>query len=407
MEKEFEREETTPDTADHCIACSCCVANCPVTEAAREFAGPKLVGPAHSRMKFSQEDIERSLDYCSNCKNCEITCPSGVRVATLNMLQRGEYYRTHKHSQRDDMLAHGERMSKLVRALPLGATFANLGMKIGKALGVFSAVGMAGERSLPAFASESFYSLFKKLPQKPYEKKVLFYPGCYINEYEPQIGIAFIKVMQQNGYEVITDREFICCGSPMVATGYLDEAHEHAKKNAARILSWKAKGIPIVACCTSCSLMLKHEYHELFEDPEMHEIASSVYDAFEFLELIEERGELNENFKSIDHLYSYHAPCHLRASGIGLPSYNFLKRIPGLSIEELAAGCCGMSGNFGFKADKYDVSMKIGEKVFQRIAEIGADTVVSDCGTCRLQIRHGSGKKTCHPIEILAQAYNA
>ena len=49
--------------------------------------------------------------------------------------------------------------------------------------------------------------------------------------------------------------------------------------------------------------------------------------------------------------------------------------------------------------------MKVGEKVFERIAEVGADTVVSDCGTCRLQIRHGSGKATCHPIEILAQAY--
>ena len=107
MKKTFELHENTPDTADHCIACTCCIANCPVTEATRAFAGPKLTGPAHSRMKFAEDDIERSLEYCSNCKNCEITCPSGVRVATLNMLQRGEYYRTHKHSQRDDMLAHG------------------------------------------------------------------------------------------------------------------------------------------------------------------------------------------------------------------------------------------------------------------------------------------------------------
>lgn len=76
-----------------------------------------------------------------------------------------------------------------------------------------------------------------------------------------------------------------------------------------------------------------------------------------------------------------------------------------LRIEELAAGCCGMSGNYGFKGDTYDVSMKVGEALFRRIEEAGTDTVVSDCGTCRMQIRHGSGKRTCHPIEVLAQAY--
>ena len=126
---------------------------------------------------------------------------------------------------------------------------------------------------------------------------------------------------------------------------------------------------------------------------------------FEFLDIMEERGELSEDFAPIERRFSYHPPCHLRAQGIGLPSFNFLQRIPGLSIENLAAGCCGMSGSFGFKGDKYEISMKVGEKVFERIAEVGADTVVSDCGTCRLQIRHGSGRATCHPIEILAQAY--
>ena len=151
--------------------------------------------------------------------------------------------------------------------------------------------------------------------------------------------------------------------------------------------------------------MLKSEYHELFEEPEMREMSSGVYDAFEFLDILEECGELSVDFQPVQQKLSYHAPCHLRAQGIGLPSFTFLQRIPGIAVENLAAGCCGMSGSYGFKGDKYDISMKIGENVFQRIAEVGADTVASDCGTCRLQIRHGSGKATCHPIEILAKAY--
>ena len=123
-EKIFE-EEKAVYTADHCLSCTSCMSSCPVMEASKEYRGPKLVGPAHGRMHFSQDDYEDSLDFCSNCKSCDRACPSGVAVSTLNMLQRAEYYRHNPHPQHDDMLAHGERMAKLVRMMPFGAAFAN------------------------------------------------------------------------------------------------------------------------------------------------------------------------------------------------------------------------------------------------------------------------------------------
>ena len=392
-------------TADHCLSCTSCMSSCPVMEASKEYLGPKLIGPAHNRMRFSQEDVEESLDFCSNCKSCDRACPSGVEVSTLNMLQRGEYYRTHPHSQRDEMLAHGERMAKLVRSMPFGATCANLGMKIGKSLGIFSSMGIAGERDMPAYASRSFRSMFKDIQQKSSEKKVVFYPGCFINDNDPEVGVAFVKVMQKNGYEVLLDEKFNCCGSPLVVTGYLDEALEHAHNNVARILHWKKQGIPVVACCTSCSLMLKKEYEELFDEPEMKEAAENVYDAFEFLAKLEEEGTLNTEFNSLSQQLLYHVPCHLKSQGFGTPAARILGMIPGVKVELADAGCCGMSGNYGFKQDKYEISMKVGEELFQRIKNAGADKVISDCGTCRLQIQHGGHVEPCHPVEILAKAY--
>ena len=392
-------------TADHCLSCTSCMSSCPVMEATKEYRGPKLVGPAHNRMRFSQEDVEESLDFCSNCKSCDRACPSGVEVSTLNMLQRAEYYRTHPHSQRDDMLAHGERMAKMVRMFPMGATFANLGMKIGKALGIFGSMGIAGERDMPAYASSSFLSMFKGIQQKPSEKKVVFYPGCFINDNNPEVGVAFVKVMQKNGYEVLVDEKFNCCGSPLVVTGYLDEALEHAHNNVSRILEWKRKGIPVVACCTSCSLMLKKEYGELFDEEEMKEAAENVYDAFEFLAMLEEEGKLNTEFKSLSQSLLYHVPCHLKSQGFVTPAARILGKIPGVKVELADVGCCGMSGNYGFKQDKYEISMKIGEELFGRIKTANADKVISDCGTCRLQIQHGGHVEPCHPIEILEKAY--
>ena len=403
--KDTAEHELAAFTGDHCLSCTSCMSSCPVMEATQEYLGPKLVGPAHGRMHFSQEDVEDSLDFCSNCKSCDRACPSGVAVSTLNMLQRAKYYKTHPHSQRDDMLAHGERMAKLVRTFPLGATFANLGMKIGKAFGMFGSMGIAGERDMPSYAGSSFLSMFSGISQQHYDRKVVFFPGCFINDNDPEVGVAFVKVMQKNHCEVLIDKEFNCCGSPLVVTGYLDEAREHAENNAARILEWKAKGIPVVACCTSCSLMLKQEYGELFGDEKMHEAAENVYDAFEYLELLEEKGELNKEFTRLNERLLYHVPCHLKSQGMGVPAAHILRDVPGVDVALADAGCCGMSGNYGFKQDKYDISMKIGQKLFRRIAESSADRVISDCGTCRLQIAHGAKVDPCHPIEVLARAY--
>jgi len=87
------------------------------------------------------------------------------------MLQRGEYYRTHKHSQRDDMLAHGERMAKLVRSLPFGATCANIGMKIGKALGVFAVLlAVMSIGVIVALVVREVLALFHRWPIVPHAR---------------------------------------------------------------------------------------------------------------------------------------------------------------------------------------------------------------------------------------------
>ena len=128
------------------------------------------------------------------------------------------------------MLAHGERMANLIRKIPFGATFSNLGMSIGK---------------------------------------------------------AFVKVMNVNGCEVLIDRQFKCCGSPLVVTP-----------------------------CPGCQLMLKAEYHELFGEEKFHEAAQNVYDVFEFLEILQECDEFNGNFKPLNLKLLYHVLCHFSGKSV-------------------------------------------------------------------------------------------
>jgi glycerol-3-phosphate dehydrogenase subunit C len=65
-----------------------------------------------------------------------------------------------------------------------------------------------------------------------------------------------------------------------------------------------------------------------------------------------------------------------------------------------------MSGTYGFKQEKYAVSMEIGRELFAHIRAAQPQMVATECATCQMQIEHGTTFKAIHPAEILLQAYD-
>jgi Fe-S oxidoreductase len=65
-----------------------------------------------------------------------------------------------------------------------------------------------------------------------------------------------------------------------------------------------------------------------------------------------------------------------------------------------------MAGSFGYEAENYEVSMKIGEqRLFPSIRKAGEQVLIAANGTsCRHQIRDGTGRSALHPVTILKQA---
>lgn len=384
---------------DRCVTCTACVVQCPVTMMDRKFSGPKMLGPAMERFRLFDEEDNPSLEYCSNCKNCDITCPSGVPISTLNMIAKGKQYQRKGHRLRDWILSHGEVMGKMAAKLPWAA---NLGMNMGLSRLMMAQIGISRQAPMPAYASRTFGEAFRQLRQQPREEKVVFFPGCYIEYNDPEVGVDLVKLLNLAGVEVVVPEGFRCCGSPLVTGGYLDEAEQNVKKNAEIMEFWTSQGVPVLTCCTSCSLMLKQENRELFPVPGLENIAARIYDSTEYVADLIAAGRLALPRATAQERYLYHAPCHLRAQGIGSPSLELLQQC-GVAVEDADAGCCGISGNYGFRDDRYEVAMAVGEKLFQRVKGSGVRTVLSDCGTCRLQIGHGSGAKTAHPISILCK----
>ena len=389
-------------TPDSCTTCTACTIQCPVAAVTQKFLGPKLSGPAMERFRCIEQEYDLSLEYCSNCKNCDITCPSGVPISTLNVLAKDNYYKTHRHTLRDWIIAHIGALHKLAGSV---ASLANLGMSNPISRWVFGKLGFTAGMQLPRYSPQTFLTKFKDIKQRAYPDKVAFFPGCYIQYNDPQVGLDLIAVMQANQYEVLVPANLECCGTPLVSNGYLADAQENALHNIRILQELAAQGIPILTCCTSCGLTLKREYQELFDIPGMHMVAAQTYDAMEFLLELESKGRLNTALHPVAAHYIYHAPCHLRAQGLGRPALELLDMIPDLKVTDADAGCCGIAGSYGFKSEKQDIAMAVGENLFEKIRASGADGVLSDCGTCRLQISQATGYKTFHPITILRQAY--
>ena len=212
---------------------------------------------------------------------------------------------------------------------------------------------------------------------------------------------AVLDSLEKAGYEVIVP-EFECCGLPMVANGFFDDARAAASRNVDTLAALVSSGdVPVLTVCPSCQLMLKQEYAEYFPELGKHEsIVPHVQDACEFLIGLIESGELDIDVREDATKLVYHAPCHLRAQGIGKPGLDLL-RMASANVEDARSGCCGISGSYGFKKEKYDVAASVGSDLFKAVKDSAAEYCVTECGTCRLQISHHTKLPSMHPISWL------
>ena len=391
----------TMHTPDACTACTICVTHCPVATATMKFRGPKLTGPAYERFRMLGFRDETSLEYCSNCKNCDISCPSGVPVATFNMLARAVYCRERKPPLCDWLLAHFGDFGKLCDYLPGGLL--NFCMANPLSRLVMHALGIEKRAPLPRFAPLAERRAFaEKGNTRAGAKTVAFFPDCFTRYYDPATGFDCIRLLEQAGYTVVVPKAFTCCGLPLVTGGYADAARHKARVNSKELAFWSGQGVPVLTACPSCALMLQYEYRNLFSEEDLGHHAGHVIDICAFIADLIRAGTLDvSGARNGVTKLAYHAPCHARAQGAGRTGLDLLSMIPGIESTDMDSGCCGIAGSYGFKRGKYEIGMRVGEALFIALREHGAPLAASECGTCRVQIRHGSGIDVVHPISIV------
>lgn len=392
-----------PFSLDNCIKCSICVTHCPVARVSGGFAGPKQNGPDLERFRLQElTAADPSVVYCSNCKNCDLACSSGVNISAMNSRAKAEYVGRRGPGLRDRLLARVDLLGRISRISPSLVNRAGgnlylrrLGQKI---------LGISAEMKFPRYSGKTFNELCRSIRPAPGRNKAVYFPGCHVNYISPETGLALLKVMGRNGIEVLAG-EPGCCGLPLISGGMLDQAEKLARKNVNKLLEYIRLGCPVITSCPSCNLALRQEYLELFDIRGAEEAAGKVFDVFEYLLAMLGNGELDTGFSAQPPPAAYHQPCHLRAMGIGAPSREVLGLVPGLKVTDLDAGCCGLAGSYGFRQEKYSISMEIGRDLFRAVEAEGTGRVISECGMCQLQISHGTGSEVYHPIQVLARSY--
>lgn len=385
-------------------------------------SGPSTIGSLALFDRTKVEAAAKALDLCLACKGCKSECPSGVDMAKLKFAFQAEYYKSHRRQLRDYLFGYFHVAAGFAASI---APLANAAMEIPLAKSLVAKIlGVTDKRPFPKFSSKR--ASITVAPNAG-RKKIIFLPDAFSKYIEPDVEQAAFDILSKCGYDVqilpVTG-----AGATFLSKGFVDEARGHARKvlDALYIID-PLREAPIVGIEPPEIYSMKHDYVDLLPELEQ-EITLRIGNIwlldefllrsaeFESLRIVTDMRMADAEDKTSKKKIRFHPHCHQRAEGPssdGLPTGTSatieLLRSLGYDVELMDTGCCGMAGTFGYEAEHYDLSMKVGElELFPQLRSASNTTdeteTVSSGAACRMQIEQGTSIKAIHPIVLVARS---
>lgn len=198
----YQEQNISANNFEECIKCTICTAYCPVMTVNPDYPGPKMAGPDGERYRLKSPDFyDKALKYCLNCKRCEVSCPSNVKIGDIIQSARIKYD-TKPPKLRDHMLAETDVMGNLATAF---APIVNPVLSSGIAKAGLDIIGVDKHRTFPKYASHKFSTYLKKIQpeQEKFQKHIAYFHGCYVNYNNPSLGKDLVKILNAVGYGVL------------------------------------------------------------------------------------------------------------------------------------------------------------------------------------------------------------
>ena len=393
-----------------CYGCRLCVTICPAFPALLDLTD----GVDGEMDKLSARDWAPVIDLCYQCKLCYVRCPYTPphewHVDFPRLMMRGQAIEARRRGVKlqDRILGNVDLLGKVGG---LTAPVANVANRMAPARFVLEkTLGVHRQRLLPRFHTRTFAGWFKGRRQADAgggqapegQRKVALFYTCYVNYNDPQVGKACVEVLERSGVSVSCPEQQ-CCGMPFLDGGDVRAAKVKARFNLRSLLEAVEEGCDIVVPGPTCSYTLKQEYPRLL-GPEAEPVASRTYDMCEYLMGLHGKGGLNTDFGSSPGKIAYHLPCHLKAQNIGYKSRDLMRLIPGASVE-VVDRCSGHDGTWSVKREYFEMSLKVGRRLFEDVREAQPALVATDCPLAAVQIEQATGVRPVHPVQVLQAAY--
>jgi FAD/FMN-containing dehydrogenase/Fe-S oxidoreductase len=350
---------------------------------------------------WRSEEVKEALDLCLSCKGCKGDCPVNVDVATYKAEFLSHYWEGRSRPLRAFVFGWIDKWAEIASLAPwLANGIVRMPLVSGA---IKKVVGIAKERTLPAFASKAFKASFEKRntsdPSKP---QVMLWPDTFNNSFKPGTLEAAVAVLEAAGFRVTIPQVRLCCGRPLYDHGFLDMAKAYLEKVLGALKEPIAFGVPLVVLEPSCCSVFRDEMLNLFPKREdAKKLAALTMTFGEFLH----KHAYDFSLPKLEKAALVQGHCHHKAVMRMRYEKSLMERL-GLQYEVLESGCCGMAGAFGYEKDKYGVSVACGERVLlPRVREASAETLlVADGFSCREQIEQATGRKTFHLAEVVRAA---
>ena len=359
----------------------------------------------------NEPEIEKLINECLLCKACEVSCPSSVPTPDIITAIRTHYTKRKGLPLAKKIMYRGvfskNKNVDLMRSL--GRIYQKTGInKLVKLTGIMNRT----DEMLPPLPKKNVRnqlpSLLKNLPNP--DHKVAYFLGCSVNNFFSSIGIASIKVLQENNVQVVVP-EVNCCGAPHISAGDEEEYRRLAKLNLKELGSLDVEAI--IFDCSTCGSIIQ-EYQELFkDDPEYKKLAEQVADKVRDISSYLISIGYKKDMGTVSARVTYHDPCHgVRFLKVKEEPREILRSIPGVELVGMkeADMCCGGAGSYGIFNPK--LSREVLARKMNNYHNTKAEILATSCPACTMQLAFGlklhdlkGGVK--HPVELLAQAYEA
>ena len=384
-----------------CVHCGFCTATCPTYQ----ILGDELDGP-RGRIYLMKEMVEGApvtaktqshLDRCLTCRNCETTCPSGVRYGRLvdigrrfvdervarPLSQRMTRWAMRETLSRRNVFAFLFGIARLVRPV--------LPVTLKKKVQVPPPAGV-----WPTSTNQSM-------------RQMLLHEGCVQPSMMPNVDAATARVFHKLGIQLVKASSAECCGAIRQHLSDHHGAEAQMKRNIDAWWPFVEKGVDtIVINASGCGVMIKDYAEILANDPayadKAKRISAMAKDVSEILPTFASEIETMARDKSagaVPERVTYHPPCTLQhGQKIRGPVETLLGGL-GVTVRLCQDShlCCGSAGTYSILQPA--LSQELRDRKLANIMKTAPQEIVSGNVGCINHLQSATDVPVRHWIELV------